>query len=332
MTRLHVLLGAGGVGKTTLAAGYALALAQQGRRVGLLGTDPSRRLQDALGVTLADADATILGAGVGTGELRAAIVQPHQAIERWVAQACSADDARELAANPFFAALGDRLATATDILAAARIAEWLDYDPRLDDLVVDTAPGLAALDLLRAPRQLAALVRGRLVRRLGRARGVLRVFARIGGARLVGDLARFFALSAAPLATMLARVERAQTLLGDADLLLVTSPHDTAAAGAAQIAVALQAEHLAPRAVIVNRIYPADLAGELAGAIGTPVIEYVRAALAAQSRVLAEVASWATPCHALPALSLARRATLVLLGRSLADELERDPLVARRAS
>ncbi|MGE5185207.1 MAG: ArsA-related P-loop ATPase, partial [Acidobacteriota bacterium] len=108
--RLHVLLGPGGVGKTTLAAGYALALAAQGRRVGLLGIDPSRRLQDTLGVALADADAPILGAGA----LRAAIVQPHQAIERWVAEACSDSAARALRGNPFFAALGDRLATATD--------------------------------------------------------------------------------------------------------------------------------------------------------------------------------------------------------------------------
>ena len=36
--RLHVLVGSGGVGKTTLSAGYALALARSGRRVGLLGT------------------------------------------------------------------------------------------------------------------------------------------------------------------------------------------------------------------------------------------------------------------------------------------------------
>ena len=52
--RLHVLLGAGGVGKTTLAAGFALSLARAGSRVGLLGIDPARRLQSALGVTLQD--------------------------------------------------------------------------------------------------------------------------------------------------------------------------------------------------------------------------------------------------------------------------------------
>ena len=57
--RLHVLLGAGGVGKTTLAAGYAVALARAGGRVGLLGIDPARRLSGALGLTLADREVVV---------------------------------------------------------------------------------------------------------------------------------------------------------------------------------------------------------------------------------------------------------------------------------
>jgi anion-transporting ArsA/GET3 family ATPase len=150
---LHVLLGPGGVGKTTLAASYALALAGRGRRVGLLGIDPSRRLQDLLGVTLADLEVEV------APNLRAAIVHPHQALERWVGE----HDTR-LAGNPFFTALGDRLATATDIFAAARVAEWCERDPSLTDLVVDTAPGLAALDFVRSPRRLDALVSGRMLR------------------------------------------------------------------------------------------------------------------------------------------------------------------------
>lgn len=58
MTRLHVFVGGGGVGKTTLSAGYALALAQSGKRVGLLGIDPAKRLQSALGLSLPDLEVT----------------------------------------------------------------------------------------------------------------------------------------------------------------------------------------------------------------------------------------------------------------------------------
>ena len=344
MPRLHVLLGAGGVGKTTLAAGYALALARRGGRVGLLGIDPSRRLQDALDVELADLDAPVPGAE----GLRAAIAHPHQAIQRWVVQACSDRDAvARLETNPFFAALGDHLATAIDILAAARIAEWAETDAALTDLVVDTAPGIAAVEFLRSPRQIQALVTGWMFRwlravarggderfrglRLG-ARRVLGGLAGIVGTRMVVDLADFVAQVRAPLERMLARVEYTERWLrSDAtELLVVTSPRDTAAAGAAQVVAALRGEHLRPRAVVVNRTFPAELAAELdaiaspAGA--EPFIGHARAYAAAQRDVIAAASAWAPLVLTLPsqpALVEARRSALVELGASLLHELDR---------
>jgi anion-transporting ArsA/GET3 family ATPase len=334
--RLHVLLGAGGVGKTTLAAGHALALARDGARVGLLGVDPSHRLAEALGVALADLDAPVPGAGA----LRAAIVQPHQAILRWVAETMPDPAAAErLAHNPFFAALGDRLATATDILAAARIAEWIERDPALTELVVDTAPGVAALDFLRSPRRLDALVQGRMIRWLraaardtrlgGGARRLLAGLAGIGGTGLVRDLAEFFALVQAPLERMIERVDRARRLLAShaTELLLVTSPLDTGAAGAAQIHAALAAEHLAPHAVIVNRTWPREVARELDTAAvpppAFPLVEYTRAYLEAQARVVSAVATWAPviTVASRPALTQVRRDALVELGATLAHSL-----------
>lgn len=336
--RLHVLLGAGGVGKTTLAAGYALALAQRGSHVGLLGIDPSRRLQDALDVSLRDIEAPVPGAE----HLSAAIVHPHQAIQRWVLQACADRDAvTRLEANPFFAALGDHLATAIDILAAARVAEWVERDAELTDLVVDTAPGVAAVEFLRSPRQIQGLVTGWMLRwlravartgdehfrglRLG-ARRVLGGLASVVGTRMVIDLADFVAQVRVPLERMLVRVEYTERWLrsGATELLVVTSPRDTAATGAAQLAAALRAEHLQARAVIVNRTLPGELAAEL-GAIAPPagaepLIAYARAYAAAQADVLAAASTWAPHILTLPsqpALVQARRSALVELGTSL---------------
>lgn len=336
--RLHVLLGSGGVGKTTLAAGYALALAQAGRRVGLLGIDPSRRLQDALGVELADLDAPVPGAG----PLRAAIVHPHQAIQRWVTQARADRGAvAGLETNPFFAALGDRLATAGDILAAARIAEWAETDPAMTDLVIDTAPGVAAVEFLRSPQQIEALVQGWMIRwlravartgderfrglRLG-AKRALGGLASIVGTRMIVDLAEFFTQVRAPLERMLVRVEHTERWLRaeHTELLLVTSPRDTGAAGAAQVVASLRAERLPLRAVIVNRTLPAELAAELAAvevpAGAEPLVAYARAYAAAQTGVIAAVSGWGPTVVTLPscpALAETRRAALVELGLEL---------------
>ncbi len=332
--RLHVLLGPGGVGKTTLAAGYALALAHAGRHVGLLGVDPSRRLQDALGVTLGDRPVELAGVGV----LHAAILEPHHAIQRWISEACEPEARDRLAANPFFAALGDRLATATDLLAAVRIAEWAERDPGLTDLVVDTAPGLSALDLLRTPAQLAALGQGRMVGWLaaaartsghlhGFARRVLGGLAELGGARLVLALADFFGLVRAPLRALLDRVDRARAWIGspDAELLLVTSPRDTAAAGARQLAAALAVEDLAVRAVIVNRTWPTEL-GTVLGQLdrvpeAAPMVAYARAQLAAQAGTIEAVAGLAPVVAVLPSLTTPHRAELLALGQQLAAML-----------
>ena len=50
-SRIVVVCGAGGVGKTTTAASMALRAAESGRKVVVLTIDPARRLAQALGWT-----------------------------------------------------------------------------------------------------------------------------------------------------------------------------------------------------------------------------------------------------------------------------------------
>jgi anion-transporting ArsA/GET3 family ATPase len=352
MPRLHVLLGAGGVGKTTLAAGYALALARAPeRRVGLLGIDPSRRLKDALHVTLGDADTSVPSAGV----LRAALLQPAQSLRRWAAEASPDPAARErLLVNPFFTALADRLATATDIFAAARVAEWAERDPALTDLVVDTAPGLNAIEFLTRPERLAAFLGGRLVGWLrwvarrgagdssvgllrGGAQRIVGSLGRIAGARLLFDLADFFALVDAMFAQMLARVQVTQRWLRDprTQILVVTSVRHDGAQTAKELVGALSQARLVARAVVVNRALPAGLVDQREALESTvasdssagPVIRYALAYAAMQARVVDGARGLAASTIAVPdARGLdgdARLESLTRLGEVLRAGLER---------
>jgi arsenite-transporting ATPase len=61
-TRYLFLTGKGGVGKTTVACGAALVLADQGKRVLLVSTDPASNLDEMLGVALADRPRPVPGA------------------------------------------------------------------------------------------------------------------------------------------------------------------------------------------------------------------------------------------------------------------------------
>lgn len=47
--KLYIFLGAGGVGKTTLSASFAISLAHEGRNVGLLSIDPAKSYNRRLG-------------------------------------------------------------------------------------------------------------------------------------------------------------------------------------------------------------------------------------------------------------------------------------------
>jgi anion-transporting ArsA/GET3 family ATPase len=308
--RLHVLLGAGGVGKTTLAAGYALALARApDRRVGLLGIDPSRRLKDALAVALGDVDAPVPGAVA----LRAAVLRPAESMRRWAAEACPDPLTRKrLVDNPFFGAVADRLATATDIFAAARVAEWAEHDPQLTDLVVDTAPGLNAIEFLTRPERVAAFLGGRLVSWLrwlapgagstqppgglvrGGARRVVGGLVRIGGSRMLGELADFFSLVEGTFTRMIGRVQATERWLHEeaTQVLVVTSVRHDGAETARQLVGALSNAGLDARAVVVNRALPAGFAteGALEVAAADPhaaaVVRYTLAYSAIQERVV----------------------------------------------
>ena len=54
--------GKGGVGKTSLACACALALADAGKRVLLVSTDPASNLDEMLGVALSDRPRAVPGA------------------------------------------------------------------------------------------------------------------------------------------------------------------------------------------------------------------------------------------------------------------------------
>src|SRR4051812_27384976 len=125
MPRLHIFLGAGGVGKTTLSAGYAIALAERGRSVGLLSIDPAKRLQSALGVGKLSDEGTLIPMKSGNGQVRAALLHVGQSLRRWVTQqGLSAQAQDKLFDHVLFRAVADKFATASDTLAAARMAEW----------------------------------------------------------------------------------------------------------------------------------------------------------------------------------------------------------------
>jgi anion-transporting ArsA/GET3 family ATPase len=304
LPRLTILLGAGGVGKTTLSAALGLAHARAGRNTALLSVDPARRLRTALGL----ADVPEHGARVAVtgaaGALDAALLDPSASLRRWVAEA-SPQARGELASNPYFVALADRLAGLADAIGCVRAVEWAERDPALAELVLDTAPGLSAVELLARPDKLMAFFDGRLIRwlvrlaRLGPARRggrLLAGLADVSGTRTLRDVGALLSAIETAASDMVVRLERARRWLRCADtaLVVVCGVSDDAADVAAALDRAVRDLGFAPSLFVLNRTLavPPGWTPRVAGDAAAPAhafARYVRGYLGTQDRVRARL-------------------------------------------
>ncbi|MBN8617046.1 MAG: ATP-binding protein, partial [Deltaproteobacteria bacterium] len=101
--RVVVLVGPGGVGKTTLAAALAIDAADRGRRVALVTIDPARRLADALGLGGGLDDS--LSAIDGAPGLEAAMLDTRASFDALVGRiANGADDRDRILGNRIYRA------------------------------------------------------------------------------------------------------------------------------------------------------------------------------------------------------------------------------------
>jgi arsenite/tail-anchored protein-transporting ATPase len=143
--------GKGGVGKTALACATAIRLADAGKRVLLVSTDPASNLDEMLGVTLSLHPMAV----PGVANLWALNIDPEKA----------ADDYRQRVVAPYLgvwseaqvAQLREQLAGACTVEIAAfdEFAELLAGDAAsvpFDHVVFDTAPTGHTLRLLSLPR------------------------------------------------------------------------------------------------------------------------------------------------------------------------------------
>jgi anion-transporting ArsA/GET3 family ATPase len=157
-TNLHIFLGAGGVGKTTISASFAMYLASKGKKTGLLSIDPAKRLKSALNASHIDEEGKIFWSNTNNGGyLRAAILNLPDSLKRWIVdEGLPEEHQRQLFQHPLYTTLAEKIASATETLAPIRMAEWLEQYPETEELIIDTAPGLHAVDFITRPEKLMA--------------------------------------------------------------------------------------------------------------------------------------------------------------------------------
>lgn len=284
--RLHVFLGAGGVGKTTLSASFALSLANSGKKVGLLSIDPAKRLQSALGVENLTEMGTKIPLYNGKGELRAAVLHIDESLTRWVEEKGMSQEKQEkLFQNPYFSALSSKMASAVDTLAAIRVAEWVEQYPDIEDLVIDTAPGIHAIDFIVKPEKVSSFLDSKIIDWIkwfvgganekpsfvawafkSGARKVLDGLALVGGRSFIVNFGEFLTMLDEVFLTALKRLKYTQKWLkhSSTNIILISSIREDAVAVAKEIGRILNNMGVSPSFAIINRAFPIHLKEEQA--------------------------------------------------------------------
>ncbi len=264
-SRILLVTGAGGVGKTTISAAAGVTAARRGMSTLVVTVDPAKRLADALGVgSLGN-----LPTRVETEpNLWAAMLDVAASWEAIVARHADPDVGDKILSNPFFRAIADRFPAAQAYAAGEQMAEFVESGT-WDLVIVDTPPSVGGIDFLLAPGLVRDLIGGKLLRwltgaRLPARRALYRVTARpvlrladmVLGGPLLEEIADFLL----DLRTLYDGVEqRAKGVdrhLRSARTVVVTNAYPTPMREARRFFEELPAGSVVPSAVVFNRELP----------------------------------------------------------------------------
>src|SRR5450432_2655881 len=282
--RIVVCVGAGGVGKTTVAAALALGFAQQGKRVLCITIDPAKRLADSLGLGAMNVEEQQVSqelfsaAGLRvSGSLTVLMLDTKHTFDELVTRHASSPEARDrILQNRIYNYVSTSLAGTQSYMAMEKVL-LVQQDPRFDVIVLDTPPTSNALDFLDAPERLIEAIDSPAMRWLvetfeksGRlslnlvARGmalVLRGIARLTGKGFLEHLAEFVAElnelfgGFRERAIAVAQAFRAP----DLSYVLVTSAAPAAIDEVSYFAARLRGQGMRPDAVVRSEEHTSEL-------------------------------------------------------------------------
>jgi len=279
--RLAVFAGTGGVGKTTLAASFALEATRRGRRVALLTIDPARRLADALGAgplghefRPIDPERIPRREGTSMGQLDAAMLDPKRTFDALVERFAASPTARDrVFQNPIYRHLSEALAGSAEYAAMERVHE-LTQGGDYDLIVLDTPPASHALDFLEAPRRMLALLESSVVQllvhpafaagRLGfrlfhrSTQRVLQLIERLSGVGFLDELTEFLLAFDEMSNRFRAHAHRVENELRGpgTSFVLVAAPNPTAMRSGVALLDQLEERDVPLAGLVLNRTHP----------------------------------------------------------------------------
>jgi len=293
---IPILLGTGGVGKTTIAAALGLAGATAGLNIAVITVDPAKRLRDALGLARLGGHPTRIGArqlsaaGLdGRLRLSAMMLDVTGAwdaiVERFVADPATR---RRIFDNPFYKSLTAEFA-GSEAFAALQQLYDLHQTAAFELEVVDTPPASHSFEFLQTPARLVRLLDSRTARWLftpslsaGRiamkvasetARFVVRELERFAGGNVLSTITDFFAAASDSIDAIVDRLNKTEALLRSpaVKFVMVTTAEPDRIAQARELLTMMDAEGLQLAAIVINRFLDERTWSAVASQAGNPL-------------------------------------------------------------
>jgi anion-transporting ArsA/GET3 family ATPase len=273
-----ILLGTGGVGKTTVAAALGIAGARALLDTALITVDPARRLRDALGLGRLRGQPVRLtrrqlaAAGLDDDLRLSAMMLDVKGTWDSVMERIARDPAarRRILENPFYQRLTAEFAGSEAFAALQQLYEL--HESRGFELeVVDTPPAAHAFEFLEAPAQYARLFDSRAARWLfapslsaGRiaariagqaARFVVRELERYAGGSVLSTITEFFAAMAEGVDALVDRLRKTEALMHSpaVKFVMVTTAEEDRLRQARELMADMKADGLALAGIVINR-------------------------------------------------------------------------------
>ncbi len=264
-TRTIIVTGAGGVGKTTIAAALAATLAKRGFKTLVLTIDPAKRLADALGIDhIGDQPQRV----DGTDNMWAAMLDVSASWEAIIYRYAEPEVGDRLLVNPYFRAIADRFPAAQAYAAGERMAEYIE-SRQYDMLVIDTPPSGGGIDFFTAPARTGDLVSGKLLKWLtgsripGRsvlfkftARPMLKIADTVLGGPMLSDVADFLLDLSTMYTSLAARSRTIERYLQQATTIIATTADPTPIYETRRFFRELEGISIQPAGIIFNRALP----------------------------------------------------------------------------
>lgn len=173
--QVDICVGAGGVGKTTVASVLGLHYALKGEKVLVITIDPARRLLDALGLERPgfnpkEVDLSTFSIKNG-GSLFALMPDLKREWMDFLNSSIKKSEVRhEISSNPFYQYMSEGLPGAFEIICSHVLYRLMESN-KFDRIILDTPPSSHSLSFFDVPKKISSVLEQGIFRALMKKRG-----------------------------------------------------------------------------------------------------------------------------------------------------------------